>query len=134
MAARVLPFLVLLFLLVGCAKPEAKYVGHYNGTMKISDKSREQINKMGPQAVQVLQQIEGLKFELDLKEDKTFTVVFKSGPANDTKSGTWTLADNVITLNGTDEKTPSKLTPQPDGSLVATNATDKESTITFTKA
>lgn len=130
---------VALLLIAGCGKPEDKFVGHYNGKMNISAQAEAKAAQAGPQGQQILDAFKNATFGLQLNQDKTYSLATTIMGKSDNISGTWTLTNNQIVLQLTNETgdargTPSKLNPSDDGkTLTAVNTIDPNSTMVFTK-
>ena len=129
-----LVLLFVAFLLVGCAKPEDKYVGHFNGKITIDPDTRAKlIQEGGDQAAKMVQAMESAAISLDLNKDKTYKMQI-GGPMGTATTGTWTFADGVISCAVTNGKNPTRMTPSEDGNtLTAVNTKDGKSEIVFTR-
>jgi len=136
-ALKCLPALLAVALVIGCSKPEAKYVGTYTGKLQISQASKDKLAKLGAQAAMVEQQIEKATINLNLKDDMTYTVSASGVPAsaNSSDEGKWAFADNQITLTSTKDKSkPQPMTIESDGSLSFMLPGGGDTTVKFTKS
>ena len=134
---KCLPALLVFALVVGCSKPEQKYVGTYTGKLQISQASKDKLAKLGAQAAMVEQQIEKATFNLNLKDDMTYTVSASGVPATAESSdeGKWAFADNQITLTSTKDKSkPEPMTIESDGTLSLLLPGGGDTTVKFTKS
>ncbi len=103
----------------GCSKPEDKFVGHYTGQMQFSQKTQVDLAKAPPQlAAQLKDQLGGLKMDLELKKDKTYTatatIPSSQTPSTNVSTGTWAFEDNKLTLTDLNETVNGKPSPLTD--------------------
>jgi hypothetical protein len=110
--------LLVAGILVGCSKPEDKFVGHYEGKIDIDQATKDKITQANPQGAAMLQEFESMSIALNLNADKTYSARL-SGMSKrnaNNRSGTWTLSGNTITItNGGANKTVETLTASEDG-------------------
>ena len=135
-ARKALVALIGLLLICGCSKPEAKYVGHFNGKMNIAPETQAKLAQQSPQFAQAMA---NATFALNLKQDMTFSLTTTMMGQGVTNTGVWSLTNGQIVMTskpggGAPGETPSKLTPSADGNtLTALNTADNKSTLTFTR-
>lgn len=83
--------LVAALALAGCGVSEKSLAGKWTGKLVMSEEDK----KSGGQFAEAM--ANSMTFDLELKEDKTFTLAAMGMPSE----GTWTLADGKVTLTMT---------------------------------
>ncbi|HXH59878.1 MAG TPA: hypothetical protein VNI20_00820 [Fimbriimonadaceae bacterium] len=80
-------------LLAGCAKPEAKFVGKWDGKATFPQKVIDLLKAMVPadQQDKIEEDLTSGSISLELKKDMTYALVTSSKDRTDTTNGTWTL-------------------------------------------
>jgi hypothetical protein len=128
-------FVALLFVISGCGKSEASYAGRYSGKATIDDEMRGIMrDAAGANADMVIQALEATTYDLELKEDKTFTVKIMLMGEVETHSGTWKYENGQIALTGGGSRMSPTLTPSADGkSLAGLDANTGKGIYTFTE-
>ncbi len=125
-------------IIAGCAKPEDKLVGHYNGKANIPEATKKELARTHPEQLPLLDALEAGTYSLDLKQDKTYSSLMSVMGHDNPTAGTWTLDGNQITLHNSalpNSTNPTTLTVSDDGkTLTNLNKVDRESTITFTRS
>jgi hypothetical protein len=86
--------------LVGCSRPEDNVVGSYVGRLQLSAEAQARLSKLPPElATQINNELGTAKLNLEVRGDKTFSLVSNSPAQTRTDDGVWSLADNKVTLN-----------------------------------
>lgn len=133
MKAHSLIALLVVAALMGCGKPEDKFVGKYDGKLEIPQESLDQIKAFataaGATPAQVEQQIKEATFGMELMKEGKCRVWSASKGQESSNEATWTLNEqgNAITIKFKDPVAGTGVVP-PDMGLTASE--DKK-TLTF---
>lgn len=133
MKAHALIALALVAALMGCGKPEDKFVGKYDGKLEIPQESIDQIKAFagaaGATPAQIEQQIKSATFGMELMKEGKCRVWSASNGQESSNEATWTLNEqgNAITIKFKDPVAGTGVVP-PDMALTASE--DKKS-LTF---
>jgi hypothetical protein len=109
--------LLLAALVVGCSKPEDKFVGKWDGKMEFPPEFFEMMKSMAEgmsksmnskdgratpspdlNADEMAKELSNVKTELDLKKGGTCTLTSDAGGSNMVQSGTWTLSEDGTSI------------------------------------
>ena len=125
------PFLLVAAIAAGCSKPEDKFVGHYTGKMVLSQKALAELDKAGPMASGLKEQLEKLTMDLELKADKTFSVTASgSTMGSGSTTGTWVLTDGAVVISPTSAASAGKQTAITGGQTQKFTASPDGKTLT----
>ncbi len=135
---KLVPF-VLIAALVGCSKPESKFVGHYDAKIEVDQALRDKVAAAGPQATAMLeQQLGAAQGSLNLFGDGTYSGR-QSGTSKGNRgisSGKWTESGGTITMtgNGKGEKTETVTGSEDGNTLTMTFDSLPGAKLVFTKS
>ncbi len=87
-------------LLVGCGKPEDKFVGNWTGKVEFPKEAMDTLKAMLPPAdfAKAEKDIKEAKIDLELKKDKAYSITSVTQGKPSTVTGTWTLSEDAKTL------------------------------------
>lgn len=115
--------------LLGCSKPEDKYVGHYVGHIAVTQKALDEAKKKGFEK-QLQQEIASTTIDLTLNLNKTFLLSNSDVKSEKSGEGTWALSGNKILLTPKAQKGPAtppgvlKLNVSQDGKTLTADQSD----------
>ena len=102
----------LALVVVGCSKPEDKFVGHYNGKVELGAETKQKIAALPPEAKkQAESNFQNIKVDLDLRQDKSYTFNLTIPSASFSVTGVWELKGNKINCINKQETVNGKTSP-----------------------
>jgi ABC-type Na+ efflux pump permease subunit len=123
-------------LLVGCSKPEDKFVGNWAGKVEFPKEAMDTLKAMLPPAdfAKAEKDIKEAKIDLELKKDKSYSITSVTENKPSTVTGTWTLSEDAktLTLSGPKLGDEAKAAAKKAGATDAQIAESEAKSTTYT--